>query len=107
MVWKFHGNTQFARSFTANCPKLSRNSAFPQNFHTRKLDEILIFYAVLLNKHLMIIVAWAIYLCHQMIPCLKIVTVIRIYLNVLLYILVNLKLESWQKHIAKNEKGFL
>ena len=32
--------------FRAICPKLCRNCAFPQNFHTRKLGEITIFYAV-------------------------------------------------------------
>ena len=32
--------------FRANHPKLCRNCAFPQNFHTRKLGEITVFYAV-------------------------------------------------------------
>ena len=39
---KFHG---------ANRPKLCGNYAFPQNFHTQKLGQITVFYAVLdLNK---------------------------------------------------------
>ena len=32
--------------YYANCPKLCGNCAFPQNFHTRKLGEITVFYAV-------------------------------------------------------------
>ena len=32
----------------ANCPKLCRNCAFPQNFHTRKLGEITVFFTVFL-----------------------------------------------------------
>ena len=32
-----------------NRPKLSGNCAFPQNFHTMKLGEILVFYAVILD----------------------------------------------------------
>ena len=31
--------------FRAIRPKLCGNRAFPQNFHTRKLDEITVFYA--------------------------------------------------------------
>ena len=30
----------------ANRPKLYRNCAFPQNFHTRKLSEITVFHTV-------------------------------------------------------------
>ena len=33
--------------FRANHSKLCRNCAFPQNFHTRKLDEIAVFYEVI------------------------------------------------------------
>ena len=33
--------------FQANRPKLYGNCAFPQNFHTKKLDEITVFYAVI------------------------------------------------------------
>ena len=41
-MWKFCGRAQFR----ANQPKLCRNRAFPQNFHTRKFGEITVFYAV-------------------------------------------------------------
>ena len=37
-LWK---NTVSAK-FRANCPKLCRNCAFPQNFHTKKLGEIMV-----------------------------------------------------------------
>ena len=30
----------------ANHPKLRRNCAFPQNFHTMKLGKIMVFYAL-------------------------------------------------------------
>ena len=33
-----------------NCPKLCGNCAFPQNFHTRKLREITVFFAVIMAK---------------------------------------------------------
>ena len=33
--------------FWANYPKLYGNCAFPQNFHTKKLGEITVFYAIL------------------------------------------------------------
>ena len=36
MVWKFCGKAQFPY----------RNYAFPQNFHTMKLGEITVFYAM-------------------------------------------------------------
>ena len=36
--------------FWVICPKLSRNCAFPQSFHTKKSFEITAFYAVLLCK---------------------------------------------------------
>ena len=43
--------------FLVNNPKLNGNYAFPQNFRTRKLVEISIFYAVVhayaLNKNLL------------------------------------------------------
>ena len=45
MVWTFCGKKQFPHSFGQR-PKLCENRAFPQNFHTRKLGEITIFYAV-------------------------------------------------------------
>ena len=32
-----------------NCPKLCGNYAFPQNFHSRKLGKITLFYAVGVN----------------------------------------------------------
>ena len=53
LVWKFCGNTQFPHSFgriafqqnfRANCPKLCGNCPFPQNFHTRKLGGITVFF---------------------------------------------------------------
>ena len=42
---KFCGNAQFPQSL-AICPKLCRNCTFLQNFYTRKLGEITVFYAV-------------------------------------------------------------
>ena len=42
LVWKFRGNAQFPHSFG----QITRNCAFQQNFHTRKLGEITIFPAV-------------------------------------------------------------
>ena len=36
----------FSAQFRAIRPKLCGNCAFPQNFHTRKLGEISVFYAV-------------------------------------------------------------
>ena len=41
-MWKFCGKAQFQYSFG----QISRNCAFPQNFHTRKLGEITEFFAV-------------------------------------------------------------
>ena len=38
MVWKFCENAQF--------PKLCGNCAFLQNFHIRKLDEIMVLFTV-------------------------------------------------------------
>ena len=32
--------------FRVICPKLYENCAFPQDFHTRKLGETMVFYAV-------------------------------------------------------------
>ena len=48
LVWKFCGK------FPANHPKLCGNWAFLKSFHTRKLGEIAVFYAVkyLLTKAL-------------------------------------------------------
>ena len=48
LVWKFCGKAQFPHSFVR--PKLCRNCAFPQNFHTRKLGETAVFFAVELLK---------------------------------------------------------
>ena len=45
LVWKFCGKTIR--------PKLCGNCVFPQNFHTRKSDEITAFYAVLLVNNLL------------------------------------------------------
>ena len=42
LVWKFYGKIQFPHSFG----RFGRNCAFPQNFHTRKLGEIKIFFLV-------------------------------------------------------------
>ena len=36
-----------SEQFRANCPKLCKNCAFWQNFHTRKVGKILVFFAVL------------------------------------------------------------
>ena len=50
LVWKFCGKAQFPHSFGRWCGNFverhSGNCAFPQNFHTRKLGEITVFYAV-------------------------------------------------------------
>ena len=43
LVWKFCGKAQFVRNYGGNC-------AFPQNFHTRKLGEVTVFYAVNTKK---------------------------------------------------------
>ena len=43
LVWKFYGKAQFL----AIRSKLWGNCVFPQNFHTRKLGEITVLYAVL------------------------------------------------------------
>ena len=45
-MWKFDRNGSVCEEFRAIRPKLFVNCAFPQNFHTRKLGEILILYAV-------------------------------------------------------------
>ena len=45
LVWKFCGKT-ISVEFRSIFPKLCGNCAFPQNFHTRKLGAILVFYAV-------------------------------------------------------------
>ena len=37
-----------------NLPKTTRKLCFPQNFHTRKLCEITVFYAVYINWRIMI-----------------------------------------------------
>ena len=42
ILWK----RTVSAEFWAIRPQLCRNCAFPQNFHTMKLDEILLFYAV-------------------------------------------------------------
>ena len=44
LVWKFCGKEQFPH--IAIRPKLWGNCSFPQNFHTRKLVEITVFFAV-------------------------------------------------------------
>ena len=51
MIWKSFGKAQFPHSFEriANCPKLCGNFALPQNFHTRKLGEITVFYVISQN----------------------------------------------------------
>ena len=46
MLWKFYGKAQFPHSFG----RFARNYAeivFPQNFHTRKLGEITVLFAVI------------------------------------------------------------
>ena len=42
ILWKRTVSAEFPKI----CPKFCRSSAFPQNFHTRKLGEILVIYAV-------------------------------------------------------------
>ena len=44
LVWNFCGKAR------TNRPKLCGNCAFQQNFYTRKLDEITVFFAVLPYK---------------------------------------------------------
>ena len=39
-----------SRQFRVNRPKLSRNCVFPQNFHTRNLGKITVFYAVIVKR---------------------------------------------------------
>ena len=46
ILWKCIASTEF----WTNCTKICGNCAFPQNFHKRKLGEIMVFYAVL-NKY--------------------------------------------------------
>ena len=45
LVWKFCGKTQFPHSFGRITRKYAE-TAFPQNFHTRKFGENTVFYAV-------------------------------------------------------------
>ena len=45
LVWKFCGKTQFPHSFGRFVRNYSE-TAFPQNFHTRKLGEITVFFTV-------------------------------------------------------------
>ena len=51
MVRKFCGNTLFLRITQNTMEKHNGNGIFPQNFHTRKLDEVLAFYAVFVNVY--------------------------------------------------------
>ena len=44
---KFCGKAQFSHSFR---PKLGRNCAFLQNFHSRKSGEITVFFPVIIVK---------------------------------------------------------
>ena len=46
ILWK---RTVFARKFRSKCPKLWKSYAFPQNFHTRKPDEVSVFCVVMLE----------------------------------------------------------
>ena len=61
MVWKFYGK--------AIRPKLWGNCAFPQNFHTMKLGEITVFYAVSVSFIDMLFILtllinnWGFYVC--------------------------------------------
>ena len=48
LVWRFCGETQFPKSI-GRCPKLCGNCVFSQTFHSGKLAEITVFYAVSLN----------------------------------------------------------
>ena len=48
-VKSFRNGTSCLRIHTVNRPKKCRNCAFPQNFHTRKLGEIMVFFAVSLS----------------------------------------------------------
>ena len=46
-MWKFCGKAQFPHGFERFARKSAENVPFPQNFTTRKLVEIAVFYAVL------------------------------------------------------------
>ena len=48
--------------FQAIRPKFCGTCDFPQNFHTRKLDEITVFYAVLVNLKYRFIISFTIYI---------------------------------------------
>ena len=46
MVWKLCGKVQFPHSFGQFAQNYAETVTFPENFHTRKLGEITVFYAV-------------------------------------------------------------
>ena len=54
LMWKFCGKAQLPHSFGqfAIRPKLCGNCAFPQNFHTRKLSEITVFFVACHLTHI-------------------------------------------------------
>ena len=61
LVWKFFENQPTASAeFRANRskPKLCGNYVFPENFHTKKLGELTVFYAVTVN---LIMSSWSLY----------------------------------------------
>ena len=49
-MWKFCGNARFLQGLGWIAPKLCGNCALPQNFHTRYLGAISVFYAVVDSK---------------------------------------------------------
>ena len=48
LAWKFCGKAQLPQN---RFPKLCGNFVFPQNFHTKKIDKVMVFFAVL-EKHI-------------------------------------------------------
>ena len=48
----FNKVAQQLSNFRVNRPKLCGNCAFPQNFHTRKLGEITVFFSVIFEWYL-------------------------------------------------------
>ena len=51
MVWKFCGKAQFPRTFARFARVYAETVPFPQNFHTMKLGQITVFYAVPFYVH--------------------------------------------------------
>ena len=50
LVWKFCGKAQLPHSFRRFARKYAETVSFPQNFHTKKLGQITVFYAVAVQR---------------------------------------------------------